>query len=68
MDRHPTFVAVVNAMASTSFNYKPPSYNALQTTLIGFKKLEVEAEVKRVTSFLTPNCLGPRFCLFLKFG
>ena len=38
-------------MASTGFNYKPPSYNALRTTLITSKKLEVEAKVKRVTSF-----------------
>ena len=27
--RHPTFVEVVNATPSASFNYKPPSYNAL---------------------------------------
>ena len=51
MGRHPAFVAVMNATASAGFNYKLPSYNALRTTLIGSKKLEVEAEVKRVTSF-----------------
>ena len=51
VDRHHAFVAAVNATASAGFNYKPPSYNALQTTLIRSKKLEVEAEVKRVTSF-----------------
>ena len=49
--RHPAFVAAMNATASASFNYKPPLYNALRTTLIGSKKLEVEVEVKRVTSF-----------------
>ena len=49
--RHPTFVEAVNATASAGFNYKPPSYNALRTTLIESKKMEVEAEVKKATSF-----------------
>ena len=49
--RHPAFVEVVNAIASAGFNYKPPLYNALRTTLIESKKLEVEAEVKKATSF-----------------
>ena len=49
--RHPTFVEAVNATASAGFNYKPPSYNALRTTLIESKKIEVEAEVKKATSF-----------------
>ena len=49
--RHPTFVEAVNATASTGFNYKPPLYNALRTTLIESKKMEVEAEVKKATSF-----------------
>ena len=49
--RHPTFVEVVNATALVGFNYKPPSYNALRTTLIESKKMEVEAEVKKATSF-----------------
>ena len=49
--RHPTFVEAVNATALACFNYKPPSYNALRTTLIESKKMEVEAEVKNATSF-----------------
>ena len=49
--RHPTFVEAVNATALAGFNYKPPSYNALRTTLIESKKMEVEAEVKKATSF-----------------
>ena len=44
--RHPAFVEVVNATASACFNYKLPSYNALRTTLIESKNMEVEAEVK----------------------
>ena len=49
--RHPAFVEAVNAIASVGFNYKPPSYNALRATLIESKKLEMEAEVKKATSF-----------------
>ena len=49
--RHLAFVAALNAMAFVGFNYKPLLYNALRKNLIGSKKLEVEAEVKRVTSF-----------------
>ena len=49
--RHPIFVEAVNATALAGFNYKPPSYNALQTTLIESKKMEVEAKVKKATSF-----------------
>ena len=49
--RHHAFVAAMNATASAGFNYKPPLYNALRTPLIRSKKLEVEAEVKKVTSF-----------------
>ena len=49
--RHPTFVEAVNATALAGFNYKLPTYNALQTTLIESKKMEVEAEVKKATSF-----------------
>ena len=45
--RHLTFVEAVNATALAGFNYKPPSYNALRTTLIESKKMEVEAEVKK---------------------
>ena len=51
MSRHLAFVAAMNAIASAGFNYKPLLYNALQTNLIGSKKLEVEVEVKRVTLF-----------------
>ena len=36
--RHPAFVEAMNAIASAGFNYKPPSYNALQTILIESKK------------------------------
>ena len=49
--RHPTFVEAMNAKALVGFNYKLPLYNALRTTLIESKKLEVEAEVKKETSF-----------------
>ena len=49
--RHPTFVEAVNATALAGFNYKPPTYNALRTTLIESKKMEVEVEVKKATSF-----------------
>ena len=49
--RHPTFVEAVNATTLAGFNYKPPSYNVLRTTLIESKKIEVEAEVKKATSF-----------------
>ena len=38
--RHPTFVEAVNATPSAGFNYKPPLYSALQTTLIESKKIE----------------------------
>ena len=41
----------MNAIALAGFNYKPPSYNVLRTTLIESKKMEVEAEVKKTTSF-----------------
>ena len=51
VDRHLTFVEAVNATASAGFNYKPPSYNAFGTTLIESKKMEVEVEVKKATSF-----------------
>ena len=51
VSRHPTFVEAVNVIAWAGFNYKPPSYNALRTTLIESKKMEVEAEVKKATSF-----------------
>ena len=49
--RYPTFIEAVNATALAGFNYKPPSYNALRTTLIESKKMEVEAEVKKAISF-----------------
>ena len=49
--RHPTFVEAVNVTASAGFNYKPPSYNALRTTLIESKKMKVKAKVKKATSF-----------------
>ena len=32
VDRYLAFVAAVNATTSIGFNYKPPLYNALQTT------------------------------------
>ena len=51
MGRHPTFVEAVNATTLAGFNYKPPLYNALRTTLTESKKMEVEAEVKKATSF-----------------
>ena len=49
--RHPTFVEAMKATALAGFNYKPPLYNALQTTLIESKKMEVKAEVKKAISF-----------------
>ena len=49
--RHPAFVEAVNATALAGFNYKSLSYNAFRTTLIESKKMEVEAEVKKTTSF-----------------
>ena len=49
--RHLTFVEAVNATTSAGFNYKPPLYNAFRTTLIESKKMEVEVEVKKATSF-----------------
>ena len=60
--RHPTFVEAVNAIASAGFNYKPPTYNALRTTLIESKKMEVEAEVKKTTSF-SIETYGVSLCL-----
>ena len=60
--RHPTFVEAVNATTSASFNYKPPTYNALRTTLIESKKMEVEAEVKKATSF-SIETYGVSLCL-----
>ena len=51
MGRHPAFVEAVNARALVGFKYKPPLYNALRITLIESKKLEVEVEVKKATSF-----------------
>ena len=49
--RYPTFVEAVNATALAGFNYKPPLYNTLRRTLIESKKMEVQVEVKKATSF-----------------
>ena len=43
--RHPTFVEAVNATALAGFNYKPPSYNALRTTLIESKCRSTKTQV-----------------------
>ena len=60
--RHPTFVEAMNATALAGFNYKPPLYNALRTTLIESKKMEVEVEVKKATSF-SIETYGVSLCL-----
>ena len=59
--RQLAFTKAVNATASAGFNYKPPLYNALRTTLIESKKMEVEAEVKKATSF-TIETYGISLC------
>ena len=51
--RHPAFMAVVNATAQAGFDYRPPSYNAMRTTLIEPKKKEVAATIEQRTR----NCI-----------
>jgi hypothetical protein len=47
--RHPSFTAAVRATLRARFDYEPPSYHAMRTTLIEPTKKHVEAEVKKAT-------------------
>jgi hypothetical protein len=47
--RHPSFTAAVQATSLARFEYEPPSYYAMRTTLIEPTKKHVEAEVKKAT-------------------
>ena len=47
--RHPSFTAAVQATSLAWFDYEPPSYHAMKTTLIEPTKKYVEAEVKKAT-------------------
>ena len=44
--RHPSFVAIMRATSQAQFNYDPPSYHAMKTTLIKPRRKHVE-EVKK---------------------
>jgi hypothetical protein len=48
--RHPAFIKAVTETAAAGFNYKPPSYNALRTKMIGEKKIAVDKVVSNRTS------------------
>ena len=56
--RHPAFLAAVNATAQAGFDYRPPSYNAMRTTLIEPKKKEVAATIEQRTR----NCIDAYGC------
>jgi hypothetical protein len=47
--RHPSFTVAVRATSLARFDYEPPSYHAMRTTLIEPTKKHVEAEVKKAT-------------------
>jgi hypothetical protein len=47
--RHPSFTATVQATSLPRFDYEPPSYHAMRTTLFEPTKKHVEAEVKKAT-------------------
>jgi hypothetical protein len=47
--RHPSFTAAVRATLLARFDYEPPSYHAMRTTLIEPTKKHIEAEVKKAT-------------------
>jgi hypothetical protein len=47
--RHPSFTTAVRATSLAQFDYEPPSYHAMRTTLIEPTKKHVEAEVKKAT-------------------
>jgi hypothetical protein len=47
--RHPSFTAAVRATSLARFDYEPPSYHAMRTTLLEPTKKHVEAEVKKAT-------------------
>jgi hypothetical protein len=45
--RHLTFVAAVRAKSQAQFDYDPPSYYAMRTTLIEPRRKHMEAKVKK---------------------
>jgi hypothetical protein len=47
--QHPLFVAAVRATSQARFDYDPPSYHAMRTTLIKSRRKHVEEEVKKAT-------------------
>jgi hypothetical protein len=47
--RHPSFTTAVWATSQARFDYEPPSYHAMRTTLIEPTKNHVEVEVKKAT-------------------
>ena len=47
--RHPSFIAAVRATSLAQFDYEPPSYHVMRTTLIESTKKHVQAEVKKAT-------------------
>ena len=59
--RHPAFINAVNATAQVGFDYKPPSYNAMRTTLIGPKKKQVADKIEERT-LQCINTYGATIC------
>ena len=47
--KHPSFIAVVWVTSLARFDYEPPSYHAMRTTLIEPTKKHIEAEIKQAT-------------------
>jgi hypothetical protein len=47
--KYPSFTATMRATSLARFDYEPPSYHAMRTTLIEPTKKHVEAEVKKAT-------------------
>jgi hypothetical protein len=47
--RHLSFVAAVRATLQARFDYDPPSYHAMRTTLIEPRRKHVEEKVKKAT-------------------
>ena len=48
--RHPAFIAAVRATSNAGFDYEPPTYNAMRTTLIEPKKRQITADIETKTS------------------
>ena len=57
---HPSFTAAVHATSLARFNYEPPSYHAMRTTLTEPTKKHVEVEIRRPQSSLLRSMV-PQF-------